>query len=204
MQHRRDDFSLTLEQLSGRFFSATNIRISKNTVARYLKEYNYSFKKIKFILERRNIASTIQERHDYVIKYLEYSSSNRFILFINETGFNVSMRRNYVRAICGNPTEKIKNIKSEKITVCSAISRNSNMFYKVSERAFNNDLYTDLPSNLMNIIYEKQLKNVMFIMDVPFHKGASIKCLITAWGHEVFYLPPNSPFLNPIENIFSQ
>ncbi|KII70825.1 hypothetical protein RF11_01269 [Thelohanellus kitauei] len=70
-----DDCSLTLEQLSARFFRETNIRISKNTVARYLKEYNYSFKKIKFIPELGNIASTIQERHEYVIKYLEYSAS---------------------------------------------------------------------------------------------------------------------------------
>ncbi|KII67181.1 hypothetical protein RF11_11236 [Thelohanellus kitauei] len=99
-----DDCSLTLENLSDRFFNAKNIRISKNTVARYLKEYNYSFKKIKFIPERRNIASTIRERHDYVIKYLEYSASNRFILFIDETGVNVSMRRNYGRATGGNPT----------------------------------------------------------------------------------------------------
>ncbi|KII73578.1 hypothetical protein RF11_05777 [Thelohanellus kitauei] len=89
-----NDCSLTLEQLSGGFLSATNIRISKNTVARYLKQYNYSFKKIKFIPERRNIAGTIQERSDYVIKYLIYSASNRFILFMDETGFNVSMRRN--------------------------------------------------------------------------------------------------------------
>ncbi|KII72188.1 hypothetical protein RF11_13096 [Thelohanellus kitauei] len=81
-----DDCSLTLENLSDRFFNATNIRIIKKTVARYLKEYNYSFEKIKFIPERRIIASTIKETHDYVIKYLEYSLSNRFILFFDETG----------------------------------------------------------------------------------------------------------------------
>ncbi|KII70967.1 hypothetical protein RF11_09995 [Thelohanellus kitauei] len=93
-QHVEDDCSLILEKSSDRFFNATNIRISKKT--------------IKFIPERRNIASTIQERDDYVIKYLEYSTSNRFILFIDETWFNISMRRNYGRATGGNPTEKIK------------------------------------------------------------------------------------------------
>ncbi|KII68524.1 hypothetical protein RF11_10921 [Thelohanellus kitauei] len=40
--------------------------------------------------------------------------------------------------------------------------------------------------------------------NVPFHTDASIKCLITAWGHEVLYLPPYHSFLNPIENMFSQ
>ncbi|KII74569.1 hypothetical protein RF11_16179 [Thelohanellus kitauei] len=93
-----DDCSLILEKSSDRFFNATNIRIKCNDL----------FKKIKFIPERRNIASTIQERDDYVIKYLEYSTSNRFILFIDETWFNISMRRNYGRATGGNPTEKIK------------------------------------------------------------------------------------------------
>ncbi|KII64841.1 hypothetical protein RF11_09250 [Thelohanellus kitauei] len=142
---------------------------------------------IKFIQERRHIPSTIQERHDYVIKYLDYSASNIFILFIDETGFDVSIRGNYGRATGGDKTEKIKKIKFKNITVCSAISRTSIMFYKVSERTFNNDLYINFLPNVMNILNDKQLKNVVFIIDnVPFHKGASIKSLITAWGNEVF------------------
>ncbi|KII70314.1 hypothetical protein RF11_04249 [Thelohanellus kitauei] len=95
---------------------------------------------------------------------------------------------------------KNKNIKFKNITVFSAISRTSIMFCKVSERGLNNDLYMDFLSNLMNILNEKQLKNVVFIMDnAAFHKGESIKSLITAWGLEVFYLPPSSPFLNSKE-----
>ncbi|KII63231.1 hypothetical protein RF11_07912 [Thelohanellus kitauei] len=62
------------------------------------------------------------------------------------------------------PLKKFKNITSKNITVCSAISRTSIMFYK----------------------------------------GRRYISLITAMGHEFFYLPPNSPFLNPIENMFSQ
>ncbi|KII73075.1 hypothetical protein RF11_12469 [Thelohanellus kitauei] len=69
-----------------------------------------------------------------------------------------------------------KNIKSNNITVCSAISRNSTMYYNVSERAFNNDIYMDFLTNLMSITIEKQLKNVIFIMDnTLFHKEVSIK-----------------------------
>ncbi|KII61709.1 hypothetical protein RF11_09369 [Thelohanellus kitauei] len=146
------------------------IDVDLSTIHRIWKEYQISGKiakalkggnrakslnssqRIKFIPERRNIPGTIQERHDYVIKYLEYSASNRFILFIDETGFDVSNRQSYGRATGGNPTEK--NIKSKNMSVCSAISRTSIMFDKVSERAFNNYLYMHFLSNLMNILNE--------------------------------------------------
>jgi transposase len=40
--------------------------------------------------------------------------------------------------------------------------------------------------------------------NVKFHHTVSIKEKILSKGHIVIYLPPYSPFLNPIENLFSQ
>ncbi|KII67230.1 hypothetical protein RF11_13866 [Thelohanellus kitauei] len=152
--------------------------IDLSTIHMIWKEYQISGKiakapKDKIYSRTTKHSSTIQERHDYVIKYLDYSASNIFILFIDETGFDVSIRGNYGRATGGDKTEKIKKIKFKNITGCSAISRTSIMFYKVSERAFNNGRYMDFLSNLMNIGNEQQLKTVVFVMvNFSFHKGA--------------------------------
>ena len=39
--------------------------------------------------------------------------------------------------------------------------------------------------------------------NVRFHKSRMVNEIIESSGHAIFYLPPYSPFLNPIENMFS-
>jgi transposase len=52
---------------------------------------------------------------------------------------------------------------------------------------------------------ENGINNAILIMDnVPFHKCREIRERIMASGHTLLLLPPYSPFLNPIENMFSQ
>ena len=38
--------------------------------------------------------------------------------------------------------------------------------------------------------------------DVRFHHCLDVKSLIEEAGHTLLFLPPYSPFLNPIENLF--
>ena len=40
--------------------------------------------------------------------------------------------------------------------------------------------------------------------NVPFHKSIIIRETVAAGGHTLLFLPPYSPFLNPIENLFNQ
>ena len=44
----------------------------------------------------------------------------------------------------------------------------------------------------------------MLILDnVAFHKPYEVKQKIESYGYKIMYLPPNSPFLNPTENMFA-
>lgn len=40
--------------------------------------------------------------------------------------------------------------------------------------------------------------------NVSFHENEELKRLVVAHGHSLHFLLPYSPFLNPIENLFSQ
>ena len=40
--------------------------------------------------------------------------------------------------------------------------------------------------------------------NVTFHKNKEMKAMVEAKGHIIIFLPPYSPFLNPIENMFSK
>ena len=40
--------------------------------------------------------------------------------------------------------------------------------------------------------------------NVRFHKTQEVRALIETRGHNVLYLPPYSPFLDPIEDLFNE
>ena len=49
------------------------------------------------------------------------------------------------------------------------------------------------------------IENCYFIIDnVWFHKMKIIMDIVIDYRHQIMYLPAYSPFLNPIENVFSK
>jgi transposase len=60
-------------------------------------------------------------------------------------------------------------------------------------------------TNLMTKLSVDKLYNRCFVLDnVPFHRMTVINELIESHGHRVLFLPPYSPQLNPIEEVFSK
>ena len=52
---------------------------------------------------------------------------------------------------------------------------------------------------------ELEIHDAILVMDnVRFHHNSGVKALIEGAGHNLLFLPPHSPFLNPIENAFNQ
>ena len=72
-------------------------------------------------------------------------------------------------------------------------------------RAYNRAFFCAFLEELFPMFAERGVTNVVLVMDnVPFHKGEQVRTLVESHGHKVLYLPPYSPFLNPIENMFSK
>lgn len=68
-------------------------------------------------------------------------------------------------------------------------SINSQVFYAYVEHV----LLPELPSN-----------SVLVMDNATFHKRQDIQDLITEQGHDILWLPPYSPDLNPIEQVWGQ
>lgn len=68
-------------------------------------------------------------------------------------------------------------------------SINSQVFYSYAEHV----LLPELPSN-----------SVLVMDNATFHKRQDIQDLITEQGHDILWLPPYPPDLNPIEQVWSQ
>jgi transposase len=79
------------------------------------------------------------------------------------------------------------------------------LFYKTQGHPFNKDSFIVFVNELMSKLDERGIQRGIFVMDnVPFHRSSDIANVFTQQKHRVFFLPPYSPFLNPIENMFSQ
>ena len=63
-----------------------NVRVSTMTIGRETKGFNYSFKRIHYLPERRNTDSTIEECRSYTLIFYEISMENPYtvIVFLDE------------------------------------------------------------------------------------------------------------------------
>jgi len=202
------DSTLSLNQIAARINEDFGVSVSKSTVGRLIESFNYSLKRLQFIPERRNAENTIQIRREYALEFssLPANFSEEEIIFLNEVGFSVSSRSSRGRTLKGTPAVAIvPAIRTRNISICCAMNRNGILFYKTSTRAFNGEIFIEFLKELKDKIHEKRLKNIVLIMDnVRFHHMNEVKALLDSFNYRILYLPPYSPFLNPIENMFSK
>ena len=203
-----EDCSISLKALTLKFANTFHITISKSTIDRILYNFHYSIKRVNLLPIRRNSEDNIITKKDYAIDFIRLQatySENDFI-FIDETGFNVSMRSSYGRSFIGTPAIKnIANLRSNNISVCCAMNKLGILHYSSQNRAYNGNTFFNFLNELIGICREKNLINSIFILDnVRFHKVSDVVELVSSSGFRIKFLPPYSPFLNPIENMFSK
>lgn len=99
----------------------------------------------------------------------------------------------------------VKSLKPKNISVYCAITKNGIIKETHRDAAFDTDSFTLFIDELRAEIEQKGMTKVAIIMDnVPFHKSTIIRTKIEEKSHMLLFLPPYSPFLNPIENSFSK
>ena len=77
--------------------------------------------------------------------------------------------------------------------------------YKAQEANFNRHSLLIYLEKLLTILERKNIGNAAIIMNnASFHRCWEIKDYTNRRRHELIFLPPYTPFFNPIENVFSQ
>lgn len=148
-------------------------------------------------------------------------------VFIDEAGFNLHTQRNHGRSSKGTPAKStVPTGKGVTFTILGAISQAGiiNIGVKKPESASSKKRKADgkevkingkvgtrtehflaYITNVMNTLDKNNIKGQHIVMDnAPIHKPKVIKALIEERGHKCIYLPPYSPFLNPIEEFWSK
>jgi transposase len=99
----------------------------------------------------------------------------------------------------------VLNIRSRNISGCCLMNKAVIFHYKSQTRAYNTDFFSIFIDDVLAKFESENINSALIMLDnVPFHRSAIISQKIIDAGHGIMFLPTYSPFLNPIENVFSQ
>jgi transposase len=203
-----EDCSITLRKMKERCLANFSIDVSESTVSKVLRDFEYTVKRIQNQPVRRNDAVALAARREYANSFMMASTrvQNTRIYFLDEVGFNVSMRARRGRSQRGQrAVQVVPAIRSRNISVCCCMSKEGIYYYKAQTRPFNGSLFSIFLTELFAKFTEDNISGVLLIMDnVPFHCSNNTVHLVQSNGHAILFLPPYLPFLNPIENMFAK
>ena len=182
--------------------------MSVATINRAVDGFSYSVKRVRIQPERRNDDEAIEARISYAKSFLELVSTvpAQSILFIDEVGFNISMRTRLGRSLRGTrAVQVVPSLRSRNISICCAMNNHQIVYYCAQTKPYNKELFCEFLGLLFEMLRLRGIEHTVLVMDnVPFHKCSNVQVLIEKNGNRVIFLPPYSPFLNPIENMFSK
>ncbi|XP_027132846.1 uncharacterized protein LOC113747943 [Larimichthys crocea] len=140
---------------------------------------------------------------------LEADAMGHELVFVDEAGFNLSKTRRRGRNIIGH--RAIINVPGQRggnITMCAAISQNGVVHHHATLGPYNTAhilTFLDTLHDIFTLVQRPEPTRYVIIWDnVSFHRAVLVRNWFT--DHPEFivvYLPPYSPFLNPIEEFFS-
>lgn len=198
------DVSVTLRQLKNDILIEKDIQLSMSTINRAIKEFNYTFKKVSLIPERRNAEQNVEKRFEYAKKYILLDESK--VIFFDEFGVNCSMRKSHGRSEKGITPEKVvRSIRSKNFSISAVMTKAAILYYKKINGSFNGERYEQFLRDFCETLRNENMNIYTFIMDnCSIHKVFGVQGVVEEYGHVLMFLPPYSPQLNPIEELFSK
>jgi len=197
---------LTLPQIRREFERQFGQTVSNSTLSRALRAFHYTIKVTSVVAERASSDAVIQARARYAEDYLRNMSRRESMFFVDETGFSCSMRTRFGRARRGDrAVVHVPAIKSKNFSICAVYNIAAMFSFTAQQRPFNTESFLNYMQSILAKFREHNINNAIIVMDnVAFHHSQIVCALVEEAGHQMKFLPPYSPFLNPIENVFNQ
>jgi transposase len=125
------------------------------------------------------------------------------LVFIDETAVTTKMTRLYGRALRGKRlVAKVPHGHWKTLTLVAACRVDGMTAPYVIDGAMDGPAFLAYVEQVLVPTLKK--RDIVFMDNVRTHKVAGVREAIHAVGAELRYLPPYSPDLNPIENVYSK
>jgi transposase len=136
-----------------------------------------------------------------VREMIRRENAGETMVWIDESGFNLHIRRRFGRNVIGErATVEVPNSRGGNLTLILAIGLEGVLHYHLIWGSCNTEVFINFLDHLTNVL---EGPSVLVMDNVAFHRKEEVKQLIGCKGHNMFLLPAYSPFLNPIEEVFS-
>jgi transposase len=201
------DPDLTLAQICTKVFERLHTTISISSVNRILTAIGYTMKLSRIIPEARNSEQQVESRFHYASMFMQERPVERGnIIWLDETGFNLHLRRRKGRSKIGERANVVvPNTQGKNISIVAAMNETGLLSYKAHYGAYTSILFAEWLATLGEHLGSLSLSNCWFVLDnVRFHHTALVASTVESLGFKLVFLPPYSPMLNPIELLFSK
>jgi len=174
--------------------------ISQSTVCVYLKKLELTRKRLKKVADKTMSAEVVAKRKNYALRYRAVPDGN--LLFLDETGFNLHTSRKYGYSPKNIPAYTLVPAnRGRNISLLAIISSEKILHHKVLKGAFNTTTFLEFLQECLNLNIFNERKVIMD--NVKFHRSSAVQDWFSRENILHDYLPPYSPQLNPIEEVFS-
>jgi len=191
-----NDSYITTIKLKHSLFSKKGITVSKSLIYNIIvNKLNYSYKKVSNKMYNKNITNLLKQKKIFKKAHKKYKN----IICIDETYVHSNIFYKYGWSPKGNRLIHYSKTNPIKYSIIVAISRNKIEHHLIKSQNINKISYKQFIEHLC-----LTHKNKKFLMDnVSFHKSKEILEIIKKSSNEAIFIPPYSPELNPIEEVFS-
>jgi transposase len=198
----RQQNDATLAELQEQFRQKTGLQVSTGTLSLALKKLGLSRKKKTFhATERTNDPDIIEERAEFRQEMPKMDT--RHIVFIDETGTNLGMAREYGWAPEGCRAEGHRPFNpGQNITLIGGL----NSCGIVAPLMFPGSLDGNVFKTYVEQILVPELRpgDIVLLDNLSSHKVSGIKDILARAGATLKFLPRYSPELSPIEKGWSK
>lgn len=205
MEYVEENPLITLQEISAKLATETDITISTNTVHRHLQGQLYTVKKILPEPAAMNTEENKQKRKAYVEKIMNRIGSGKTVIYMDETNANLFLRRSQGRARKGlRCMPKCPTAKGKNVHILGSISQHGLVYWERQRGSYKKEDCQNWLRTMLRTITEPLCNIVVVCDNAPVH--SDIECVVEEEefvGVEIVRMSPYSAPLNPIEECWS-
>lgn len=149
----------------------------------------------------RNRPDVMESREDWLSLRTEFEDSR--LVFLDESGVNIDMTRRYGRAENGSRVNDMTPLSTPiNTSIISSIRLNGDTTYHTVSGSVNGEIFKDYIKN--KLVPSLKPGDIVIMDNLRSHKVSGVVGAIESAGAYALYLPPYSPDLNPIEQMWSK
>ena len=196
-----EDPDATLEELVERLHEKLGILIDNSTMSRYVTRLGLSLKKKTIYASERDDVRNVRKRRRFIKAMASLNAED--LIFLDETGSNLSMTRSYGRSPIGERCyDSVPAKRGKNTTLISALGYDGPITELTVEGAVDGQIFCEFIKKLL--VPKLRPFNVVLLDNVSFHHNKEAIKSIRSMGAKVKFLPPYSPDLDPLEECFSK